>query len=129
MAQVEQTYQLPPSEILQLADIKPTPQVFLDGIGVNLIIAQRNSMYKTLEEMAEQEFRLGGLRINPANFGRSRVSYYNELKIKNIATGMEYPIKNLPANPMLGNISFSPNSKRLHFTTTRAQNSNCMWWI
>jgi len=115
MAQVEQTYQLPPSEILQLADIKPTPQVFLDGIGVNLIIAQRNSMYKTLEEMAEQEFRLGGLRINPANFGRSRVSYYNELKIKNIATGMEYPIKNLPANPMLGNISFSPNSKRLAF--------------
>lgn len=115
MAQIEQKYQLPPDEILKLADIKPTPLVYLDGVGENLLLIQRYSKYKTLEELAEKEYRLAGLRINPDNFGRSRNRYYNSMTVKNIKSGEETVIKDLPENAMLGNISISPTAKRLAF--------------
>lgn len=56
--QSAQPYQLPPKEILELADIKPRPLVRIDSRNQTMVMLERR-IFKTLEEMAEEEVRLG----------------------------------------------------------------------
>ncbi len=63
-AQTSQQYQLPPKEILELADIKPRPVVRIDSRNTTMVMLDRLA-FKTLEELAEEEVKLAGVRINP----------------------------------------------------------------
>src|SRR5690606_34095878 len=62
------------------------------------------------------ELRIGGIRINPASSGPSRASSFEKIQLKNIRTGEEKEISNLPENPKLSNISFSDDEKYIAFT-------------
>ena len=112
-AQFDLKYQVPSDEILKLADISPRPSVIIDEKAKYIVFAQRNSMYKTLGELAEKEYKLGGLRINPANFGISRTTYQNELTVKNILTGAINSITGAPKNAMFGSFTYSPDQSKL----------------
>lgn len=64
-------YQIPPKEIYDLVMAKPTPGVTFDSKGQYMLIMERSSM-PAVEELAQPELRIAGLRINPNNFGPSR---------------------------------------------------------
>jgi dipeptidyl aminopeptidase/acylaminoacyl peptidase len=115
-AQSDQLYQLPPKEILELADVKPRPGVIIDDQANFMLITQRNSIYQTLEELSEEEYKLGGLRINPANFGISRSRYINNITVKNIKTGTEKVVDGLPEKAMIGNITYSHDQSKVAFS-------------
>lgn len=74
-AQEELKFQLPPREILDLVDIKPQPAVVMDADNRYLVMLDRNAM-KSLQDLAEEEVRLAGVRINPSLFMPSRKTYY-----------------------------------------------------
>ena len=40
--------------------------------------------YKSIKDLSIKELRLGGLRIDPKTNIGSRITYYNNVKIKNI---------------------------------------------
>ena len=63
-AQEDIKYQKPSSEILQLADYERPPSVIIDSKKEYMIMSFR-STYKTLDDLNQEELRLGGLRINP----------------------------------------------------------------
>ncbi len=63
-AQVDLSYQLPPKEILQLADAPLAPVVQIDKKTENIVLLHRNR-YSSIAELSETELRLAGLRINP----------------------------------------------------------------
>ncbi len=113
LAQVEQRFELPPPEILRLADVMPRPGVMIDDKAVYMVLTQRNSLYKSLAELSETEFRLAGLRINPNTHGPSRANYVNSVSVKNIRSSQAIPVTGLPADALLGNFVYSPDQSKL----------------
>jgi dipeptidyl aminopeptidase/acylaminoacyl peptidase len=113
-AQDELSYQTPPAAIADLLLAKPSPNVSIDSKGEWMVLFQRN-VYSTVEELAQPELRIAGLRINPANFGPSRAAYFTNIEIKNIKTGQTSQISGLPANLRGGSLQWNQNEDAFAF--------------
>ncbi|MBA4153391.1 prolyl oligopeptidase family serine peptidase [Flavobacterium sp.] len=125
-AQENLTYQKPPKEILDLADYERAPTVNMDTNKEYMLLSYR-STYKTLDELNQEEMRLGGLRINPVTNISSTVTYVNNLKLRKIADKDEIQVKGLPENPKISNLSMAPNQKKIAFSHTT--NTGVELWI
>lgn len=125
-AQENLTYQKPPKEILELADYERAPTVNMDTNKEYMLLSYR-STYKTLDELNQEEMRLGGLRINPVTNISSTVTYVNNLKLRKIADKDEIQVKGLPENPKISNLSMAPNQKKIAFSHTT--NTGVELWI
>jgi hypothetical protein len=75
-----------------------------------MLLTYRDS-YKTLDDLNQDEMRLGGLRINPTTNISSTVTYMNNIKLRKINDKNEIQVSGLPANPRISNISWSTNEK------------------
>jgi dipeptidyl aminopeptidase/acylaminoacyl peptidase len=120
IAQDAITYQVPPKDIMDLALAKPSPGISIDTKGEWMLLQERSDM-PTVEDLAQPELRIAGLRINPYNFGPSRASYIIGLKLKNSATKQEYSITGLPNNLKVSDIQWNMDDSKigfLHTTTT-----------
>jgi len=118
-AQEELTYQKPSKEILDLADYERAPSVSMGTKKEYMLLSYRNT-YKTLDELNQEELRLGGLRINPITNISSTVTYINNIKVRKIKDKNEVQVTGLPQNPKISNIAWSPDEKKIAFTHTTA---------
>lgn len=118
-------YQTPPESILELAMAAPSPSVDFNGKGEVMLVMERAS-YPSIEELSQPEYRLAGLRINPANFGPSRATYVTGIRIKQIKTGKEIQVTGLPADARISNIAWSPSQKEIAFTVSN--NTSITLW-
>lgn len=125
IAQENLEYKKPPASILELVDAPLAPAVLIDSKGDNAILIYRNP-YKTIDELSEQELRLGGLRINPKTNIGSRTVYYNNLKVKKTTEKLEHQVIGLPSNPRLSNFKISPDEKLMAFLNTE-ENAVQLW--
>ena len=116
-AQENIVYHLPSKEILALADFERAPSVNMDTKKEYMLLSYRNT-YKTLDELNQEEIRLGGLRINPITNISSTISYINNLKIRKISSKTEVQVSGLPNNPKIAYVSWSPNEQKIAFTNT-----------
>ena len=116
-AQNDGGYKLPPKDIADMLLAKPTPGVNVDDKGEWMLFTEANS-YPSVEELARPELKFAGLRINPNNFAPSRQNYINNIFLRNIASGKDLKITGLPTPLFAGNISWSPNDKKIAFTQT-----------
>ena len=113
------SYQKPPKEILDLVDVSRAPSVLLDDDKETMILLYRDS-YKSIEELSKEELRLGGLRIDPKTNIGSRVTYYNNVKLKRLGKKNNdiLQVKGLPQNPKLTNFNWSPDQTKIALTNT-----------
>jgi dipeptidyl aminopeptidase/acylaminoacyl peptidase len=118
-AQENLTYQKPSPEILALADYERAPSVMMDSDAEYMVFSYRPT-YKTLQDLAVEDMRLGGLRIDPVTHISSTVTYINNLKVRKTTDAVETQVKGLPANPRITFVSFSPDETRVAFTNTTA---------
>ena len=121
-----QGYKTPPKDIMDLVMAQPTPGVSIDEKGEWLLMLEKSS-FPTVEELAQPELRIAGLRINPNNFGPSRSAYTTGFKLKNIKTGKVMPVQGLPEKLLAGSVQWSPSEKKIAFTNTT--NKNITLWI
>ena len=128
-AQENLAYQKPSKEILDLVDVPIAPSVLLDKSKTYLVLLYRDA-YKTIEELSQEELRLGGLRIDPKTNISSRVTYFNNIEIKNIRQKEARPksVNGLPANPRLANLTWSPDQTKIALTHTTSQGVE-LWTI
>lgn len=119
-AQENITYQKPSAEILKLADYERPPSVLMNSKKDWVVFTYR-STYKTLDDLNQQEMKLGGLRINPLTNIASTVTYFNNLKIRKFGDKNEVQVKNMPAGAKIAYVQFSPDEKKLTFTNTTNQ--------
>jgi dipeptidyl aminopeptidase/acylaminoacyl peptidase len=110
-------FQKPPKEILDLADYQRTPGVMMDTRKEYMLLSYRPT-YKSLNDLNQEEMRLGGLRVNPVTNISSTLNYINNLKIRKINGQEEIQVKDLPDNPQIANISWSVDEKWVAFTNT-----------
>lgn len=121
LAQENVTYQKPSEEILELVDVPLAPYVLLDDEKEHMVFLYRDA-YKSIAELSEKEMRLGGLRINPSTNIGSRVTYFNNVKIK--APDLDAELKQvsgLPESPRLTNFSWSPDQSMIAMTHTTGE--------
>ncbi|KAF0199639.1 MAG: hypothetical protein FD166_67 [Bacteroidetes bacterium] len=119
-AQTSQPFQLPPKEILELADIQPRPSIRIDSRNKTMVMLDR-MMFKTLEELAETEVKLAGIRINPVTNGQARATYNYGIRIMDIETGTFLTISGLPEKLKISEFNFSPDETRAAFTNTTSE--------
>jgi dipeptidyl aminopeptidase/acylaminoacyl peptidase len=119
IAQDNTPYQKPPQEILDLVDVERAPSVLMDDAKETMILLYRDA-YKSIEELSKEELRLGGLRIDPKTNIGSRVTYFNNVKIKalNEENAKVIQVQGLPENPKLTNFSWSPDQRKIALTNT-----------
>ena len=126
-AQENITYQKPSAEILQLADYDRPPSIITNS-GKDWLVMMYRPTYATLQDLSQQEMKLGGLRINPVTNISSSMTYSDNLKIRKMAEKQEQVVKNLPQNAQMAYFSFSPDEKKLAFTNTTAKGVE-LWMV
>lgn len=125
LAQENLSYQKPPKEILELVDYERPPSVSLGTKSEYMLFTYRDT-YKTLDELSQDELRLGGLRINPKTNISSSITYLNNLKVRKLKDREEKQVSGLPATPKIANLSWSPDETKIAFTHT-AENGVELW--
>nr|WP_294775988.1 prolyl oligopeptidase family serine peptidase [uncultured Flavobacterium sp.] len=126
LAQENLNFQKPSAEILALADYERSPSVSMDSKKEYMLLSFRNT-YKTLDDLNQEEMRLGGLRINPITNISSTVTYVNNLKLRKVSDKVETQVSGLPQNARITNISWSQNEKKIGFTNTT--NTGVELWV
>ena len=116
-AQVDLGYQVPPKDILEVADASMPPVLRMNIDATKGVLLYRKS-YKSIEELSEQEMRLAGLRINPKKNISSRQRYYFKMSLFDVASGKETAIDGMPENMQLSNFSMSQDQTKMAFTNT-----------
>lgn len=124
-AQIE--FKEPPSEIMALADVDAPPLTQISSKN-NYMALMARSMYKSLEELAEDELRLAGLRINPENFNQSRSRYYTGLELQKLPGAEKIAITGLPASLKIQQFTFAPDEKSCAFVQVGEQGLS-LWII
>ncbi|HMR90805.1 MAG TPA: prolyl oligopeptidase family serine peptidase [Chitinophagaceae bacterium] len=118
-AQDDAGYITPPKDIQDMLLAKPTPGISISDNGQWILFSEQNS-YSSVEELARPELRIAGLRIDPANYTRSRQRYINNIYLKKTGEPKEYKIAGLPADLAASSISWSPDDKKIAFIHTTA---------
>lgn len=125
-AQENVPFRTPPEEIRRLVDAPLPPAVVVDPAGTRLVLLDLPG-YKSLEELSEPELRLAGLRINPKNHNRARVSLTTGLSVQEIASGKRVAALGMPATPKIQWTRFSP--KGTYFSFVQCDPDGLSVWV
>ena len=106
-------YQLPPKIMADLVDAPRRPGAAISPDKRWLALLHRPGA-QSIQDLAQPEEKLAGLRINPAVFGPSRSTGYTKIEIRSVQGDKAIEVKNLPKGKVM-NVSFSPDSKNLAF--------------
>ncbi|MFT4665084.1 MAG: dipeptidyl aminopeptidase/acylaminoacyl peptidase [Polaribacter sp.] len=120
-------YQMPPKGIADLIDAAPTPGLSISPTSDRMLLLDRPNM-PGIEEVAQEEMKLAGMRINPRTNGASRSGHYTGMKIKELGKDIEQQVQGLPENAKLGNLSWTRDGSKVAFTNTIA-NGLELWYV
>jgi dipeptidyl aminopeptidase/acylaminoacyl peptidase len=120
-------YQVPPKVMADLVDAPPTPSVNIDPTKKWMLLQQYPNLI-SIDEMAQPELRLAGIRMNPQNHGPSRSRYVTRLRLLEISNGKEYDIEGIPTKVKIRNISWSPDGNHIAFLTSKKDGQD-LWVI
>lgn len=118
-AQDNLPYQLPPQDIVDIVDAPATPSISISP-GQSAMLLIENRGLPTVEDLAVEELRLGGLRIDPVTNGPSRSSYGVGLILSDIYGNNKREVNGLPSNPRIRNVQWSADGQHIGFTHTAA---------
>ncbi|MCC5929905.1 MAG: S9 family peptidase [Cyclobacteriaceae bacterium] len=121
-------YQEPPDQIRDLADAPGFPALRISP-DRNTALFLETPGYPSIEELAEEELRLAGIRINPANFSPSRASYYTGIQIRAIHNkAVAKSIEGLPTDIRISSPVFNKSGSRFAFVLVHKDEVE-LWWV
>ena len=123
---LEPIWQSPPSPINEILNAPPPPTVLLSP-NHQWLLELEQPLLSPIAEMAEPEIPLGGFLLNPRTNAPARQNTYRSLKIQAIATGSTIVVE-LPENPRIGFLKWSPDGERLAFTLTQSTGLE-LWFV
>jgi len=126
-SQEDLNYQKPSAEILRLVDYERPPSVIMDDKKEIMVFLYRNT-YKSLSDLNQEELRLGGIRINPVTNISSTINYINNIKVLRLSDKSEKQIKDLPTNPKIAYLTWSPDETKIAFTNTTDSGVE-LWYV
>ena len=116
-AQDNPGYQLPPEEIIAIVDAPQTPSVLVSPDNTALLLLERTEL-PSIADLSKPEYRLAGIRFNPMNNGQSRSQGVIRISSMNIDGSNLRVLSGLPAEPKIGDVTWSDDSRKIAFTNT-----------
>lgn len=120
-------YQQPAQEIIDIVDAAPAPGAMLSPDG-QLMLTTGFAALPGIVDLAAPEYRLAGVRFNPANNGPSQPRYISSLQLIDLATQRLKNIRGLPKELKAVNLIFSPDSRHLAFIQLE-ENQSQLWRV
>lgn len=111
---VDLAYQQPGQEVVDIVDAAPAPSASLSPDG-RIMLSTAFPALPGIADLAAPEYRLAGVRFNPANSGPAQPRYISALQLIDLATQQSKTISGLPAGLKAVNLSWSPDSRYLAF--------------
>jgi len=108
-------YQSPSDDLAVLVDITPPPVISLSPDDRWILLIQPAGL-PSIEELANPELRLAGIRINPLTNGKSRQRFFCGFSFLSLQDHTLHPVTGLPSSPKVDFFSWSPDSKYIAFT-------------
>lgn len=119
-------YQRPGAPLDEILEAEPLPATSLSPDQKTLAFLQRHSM-PSIEELAQPELRLAGLRINPRTSNPSRAGFFLQVTLKELATGQERPLAGLPQPLQIRRLAWSHDS--LHMALAVQEGERLTLWL
>jgi dipeptidyl aminopeptidase/acylaminoacyl peptidase len=111
-------YQQPPKAIVELVDVRPTPNVEIspgEGSDRRWLLIEAISGLPSIADLAQPELRLAGLRFNPKTNGPSRGRYVTALSLMALPDGTAKPIAGLPTEAKIRFVGWAPDARHVFF--------------
>ncbi len=110
-------YRLPDQTLVDIIDASRTPWGSI-GPRREWAVFRHRPGYPSIEELAERELRLAGMRFKPDQNARSRTWYGNGLTLLRVSDAETFPVTGLPDGPRIENATWSPDGSMVAFTNT-----------
>lgn len=120
-------YQQPTQALIDIVDAAPSPGGSLSPNGDLLMVMNYPSL-PTIADVAADELKLAGRRINPANYTVSQARYISSLTFVDVASGENLRIKGLPEQLKIIGASWAPNGEYVAFAQMNAENVE-LWLV
>jgi dipeptidyl aminopeptidase/acylaminoacyl peptidase len=117
--QAETGYQKPSKIMADLVDAPRRPGAVISPNKKWLALMHRPGA-QSIQDLAQPEDKLAGLRINSAVFGPSRSTGYTKIEIRAVQGSQKIEVKNLPSGKVM-DVNFSPDSNNLAFVVENPQ--------
>ncbi len=115
----------PSQELVDLVDGARSPSVSFSPDQKTLLLQDVPTL-PSIAELAHPELRLAGIRINPNTNGPSRSGYVTGFTLRDMESGDDRVVSGIPENPVITNVSWSPNGDKFVFLLNRP-NSLELW--
>ncbi len=125
LAYAQTQYKQPSPDIVAMLESSPFPQSQTSPDGRWLLLMERPAM-PSIAELAQPMYRLAGVRISPRASSLFQPLGANRLTLIELASGRKTDVQ-LPAQPRLSFITFSPDSKKIAFT--QQQKNGLELWV
>jgi dipeptidyl aminopeptidase/acylaminoacyl peptidase len=113
-AAAEEPYKQPPSPIGQILDADPLPLARVSPDRRSILLMERYAL-PPISEVAAEELRLAGRRIDPRTNGPSREAPFKGLRVVGIGGAGERRIET-PPDARVTNVGWSADSSKVAFT-------------
>ncbi len=120
-------YQLPDKKIIDLVEASHSPRASMSPSAEWMILLSP-CVFPAIEELAQQEYRLGGIRINPQTNGPSRTNYYETLSLYHLKDQTSLTISGITKACRISNIAWSPDSSKFLFSATE-KDTISLWLV
>jgi len=121
-------YQLPSPALQAVVDAPRAPTLSLSPRR-DLAALLQTPPLPSINDVAQPELKLAGLRINPATHSASRFSFADKLWLMSVADGKERQISGLPQPLSIATFAWSPDQKYIAFNQVHAATSTNELWI
>ncbi|WP_102789025.1 alpha/beta hydrolase family protein [Stenotrophomonas bentonitica] len=122
-------YELPSPALQAVVDAPRAPTLSLSPRR-DLAALLQTPPLPSINDVAQPELKLAGLRINPATHSASRFSFADKLWLMNVADGKERQISGLPQPLSIATFAWSPDQKYIAFNQVHAAtNTNELWIV
>lgn len=123
-----QGYQLPSAALQAVANAPRAPTLSLSPRRDIAALLQTPPL-PSINEVAQPELKLAGVRINPATYSASTFTFADKLWLMNIADGKERQVTGLPQPLSVASLAWSPDQQYLAFNQVHAASGANELWI
>tara|TARA_Y100001978_G_scaffold116859_1_gene104243 strand:- start:242 stop:2653 length:2412 start_codon:yes stop_codon:yes gene_type:complete len=111
-----QEYKKPPEVISSMIEADPQPNLSFNNKGDYALVMVRDG-YKPIEDLAIEELRIAGTRIDLKRYTSSRMTYYKSFYLIDINSGENINL-DYPKDGKFSFFSWSPDETKIAYTNT-----------
>ena len=113
---LSQDYKVPPDVIRSLIDADPQPTISLTREGDLALVLFRDG-YRSIDELAKDELRIAGTRLDPVRYTSSRMTYYKSFSLIDIKSGDNISLE-FPVDGKFSFFQWSPDEEKVAYANT-----------